>query len=309
MLVRLTSVPFLLLYTWLASALFVHLRGKVRHRFLRQLTDHSTFLAPYNFWVYLFSGVRNRPVQDVGRFPELAALGRSWEAIRDEALALFDDGQLREAARRDDIAFNTFFKRGWKRFYVKWYDDVLPSALERCPRTVELVRALPGVHAAMFALLPPGSRLGAHRDPFAGSLRYHLGLVTPGDPDCAIQVDDETLVWHDGEAVMFDETFIHRAWNRTGTPRLILFCDVERPIAFPPFRWLNRFVCRHLLRATSSNNLPEERLGVVNRLAAGVHWVKEASLRLKKANRRLYYALKYALFAVVLYLLLFRDLL
>jgi hypothetical protein len=28
------------------------------------------------------------------------------------------------------------------------------------------------------ALLPPGGDL-AHRDPFAGSLRYHLGLSTP----------------------------------------------------------------------------------------------------------------------------------
>ena len=45
----------------LSSALFVHYRGRVRLKFLRQLTDHSTFTAPYNALVYLFSAVPNRP--------------------------------------------------------------------------------------------------------------------------------------------------------------------------------------------------------------------------------------------------------
>ena len=44
----------------LAAALFVHFRGRVRLKFGRQLTDHSTFTAPYNALVYLFSGVPNR---------------------------------------------------------------------------------------------------------------------------------------------------------------------------------------------------------------------------------------------------------
>ena len=30
------------------SAAAVHLRGRVRLKFARQLTDHSTFVAPYN---------------------------------------------------------------------------------------------------------------------------------------------------------------------------------------------------------------------------------------------------------------------
>jgi aspartyl/asparaginyl beta-hydroxylase len=42
----------------------------------------------------------------------------------------------------------------------------------------------------MFAQLPPGASLVRHRDPYAGSVRYHLGLVTPADPKCYIDVDD-----------------------------------------------------------------------------------------------------------------------
>ena len=99
-----------------------------------------------------------------------------------------------------------------------------------CPRTVALVQSIPTINGAMFAMLPAGGDLGRHRDPFAGSLRYHLGLVTPNSDACRIFVDGEPYSWRDGEAVMFDETFIHWAENRTDVDRLILFCDVERPL-------------------------------------------------------------------------------
>ena len=46
----------------------------------------------------------------------------------DEALKLYDEGYIRVALDNNDIGFNSFFKRGWKRFYLKWYGDFLPSA-------------------------------------------------------------------------------------------------------------------------------------------------------------------------------------
>ena len=87
----------------------------------------------------------------------------------------------------------------------------LASAAQKCPRTVELLNQIPSIKAAMFASLPPGARLVRHRDPYAGSLRYHLGLRTPNSDQCRIFVDGEMYSWKDGEAVMFDETYIHRA--------------------------------------------------------------------------------------------------
>jgi aspartyl/asparaginyl beta-hydroxylase (cupin superfamily) len=98
----------------------------------------------------------------------------------------------------------------------------------------------------MFAELPPGAHLRKHRDPYAGSLRYHLGLVTPGDDRCYIEVDGRRYSWRDGEAVVFDETFIHRAENATEHDRIILFCDIERPMKYGWATALNRFVAHPL---------------------------------------------------------------
>jgi beta-hydroxylase len=124
------------------------------------------------------------------------------------------------------------------------------------------------VKAAMFALLPPGSKLNPHRDPFAGSLRYHLGLITPNSDLCHIVVDGESYAWRDGEDVLFDETFVHWAENRTDTTRVILFCDVERPLRTPLMRGINRLVSRVLGQATATQNVGGERVGLVNRLYA-----------------------------------------
>ena len=55
-----------------ASATYVHLRGRARHSFLRQLTDHSTFFAPVNALVYLASAVPSRPFLELRDFPALA---------------------------------------------------------------------------------------------------------------------------------------------------------------------------------------------------------------------------------------------
>jgi beta-hydroxylase len=303
MLATLLAPKFIVLYLFIASAVYVHYRGRVRHGFFRQLTDHSSLMAPYNTLMYVFSAVPNRPFVDVGRFPELAPLQENWQTIRGEALQLFDEGRIRAASTYNDLGFNSFFKTGWKRFYVKWYDEPLPSAQALCPKTVALVQSIPAVNAAMFALLPPGSKLGAHRDPFAGSLRYHLGLVTPNADTCRIVVDGEAYAWRDGEPVMFDETFIHTAENRSDVPRIILFCDIERPLSNRVVCAVNHFVKSTLIRASQTENMPGDRVGVLNHVFNGAYRVRRIGKWIKKKSKFAHYTLKWLILGGVLYLI------
>src|ERR1700730_627317 len=169
MVMRLISPQFLLLWAFIGSALAVHLRGKVRLGFWTQVSDPSTLMAPYNVLMYIFSGVPNRPILEVGMVPELNVLRDNWETIREEAEQLFAQGQIKAADKYNDWGFNSFFRTGWKRFYLKWYEEALPSAVANCPKTVELLNTIPNVKGAMFANLPPGGKLVQHRDPYAGS--------------------------------------------------------------------------------------------------------------------------------------------
>ncbi len=290
---------------FLACVLYVHYRGRVRLSFRRQLTDHSTFLAPYNVLVYLLSRVPTTPMLDVADFPALAPLRDHWREIREEAMRLFEAGHIRASEHHDDLGFNTFFRKGWKRFYLKWYGEPPPSAKALCPRTVELVESIPSVHGAMFALIGPQSRVGEHRDPFAGSLRYHLGLITPNRDECRIFVDGQPYSWRDGEDLVFDETYVHRFENLTDETRIILFCDLERPLRTPLMRALNRFVIRHVMGMTATKNVDGERVGLANRAFGRVYGLRTPFRRFKKRNRRAYYAIKYALILVVVWLAVF----
>jgi len=278
----------ILVALYLASVLAVHFRGREKLRFRKQLFDHSGFFAPYNVLMYALSRVPNAPFPGRDRFPHLDALRDGWRGIREEALQLFDEGYIKAAEKNNDASFSSFFKEGWKRFYLTWYGEPLQSAQTLCPNTVALLAKIPEVKAAMFALLPPGSKLNPHRDPFAGSLRYHLGLITPNSDACRIFVDGEEYAWRDGEDIVFDETFVHWAENRTDQTRVILFCDVERPLRFAPLAAFNRWLGGVLGRATATDNVGGERVGLVNRLYAFADRMGERRKRFKRAFPRGY---------------------
>jgi beta-hydroxylase len=289
--------------------LLVHLRGRVRLRFDRQLVDHSAIFAPYNLLMYAFSAVPAKPILDRRGFPQLDLLQANWKVIRDEASHLFDEGYIRAAAQNNDASFNSFFKQGWKRFYLKWYGEPLASAEALCPQTVALLKAIPSVKAAMFALLPPGSKLNPHRDPFAGSLRYHLGLITPNARNCRIFVDGEEHAWGDGKDVVFDETYVHWAENTSDQTRVILFADVERPLRTRWMNAINHRVGAFMGRITASPNTEgeAEKTGFVNRLFALSQRRRGAGHALKAAfkrrNKRLYKAFKYVGIVLLIWLI------
>ncbi|MBW7983200.1 lipid A hydroxylase LpxO [Enterobacillus tribolii] len=290
-------MKYVVLLLLILCVVYVHRRGKVRYPFWRQLSDHSTFVSPINVFMYLFSRVpANQPYLNLADFPELRPLQENWETIRAEGQKLMEIQKISASDKYDDAGFNSFFKTGWKRFYLKWYEDNHPSAMTLCPETTALLRAIPSVKAAMFAELPDGSRLPRHRDPYAGSLRYHLGLLTPNDDRCFIDVDGVHYSWRDGEGVMFDETYIHYAENASGRDRLILFCDVERPMKYRWAQRVNHWFGRHLLSAASAPNDEGDRTGGINRMFKYIYAVRKVGKRLKKFNKALYYAIKWALF-------------
>lgn len=276
--------------------MYVHFRGKARLRFSRQLFDHSSFVSPINVFIYLFSKVPTEkaylPVSD---FKGLKLLIDNWQVIRDEALALNKLEKIRPAAKNDDAGFNSFFKKGWKRFYLKWYEAKHPSAIQFCPKTVALLAQVPEVKAAMFTELPPGAKLNEHRDPYAGSLRFHMGLSTPNDDRCFINVNQQSYSWRDGEGVVFDETYLHWAINNTDETRIILMCDIERPMKY---RWtaaVNRWVARVVLTAGSSPNETGDQTGGINKIFRFFWAAGQYRRKLKNFSKPLYLLVKFSL--------------
>jgi beta-hydroxylase len=299
-------MKYVILLLFVLSVLYIHYRGKVRFKFWRQLSDHSTFFAPLNAFMYLCSSVpTTTPFLKLERFPELEVLRKNWKIIRAEGSKLMEMEKIAASDKYNDVGFNSFFKTGWKRFYLKWYEDSHPSALRLCPQTTALLAKLPLVKAAMFAELPHASRLPRHRDPYAGSLRYHLGLITPNDDRCFINVDGVLYSWRDGEAVLFDETYIHYAENQSGQNRLVLFCDIERPLKYRWAQVFNYWTGRYLLTVAVAPNDANDRTGGINRIFKYIYFVRRVGKRIKKWHKPSYYLIKWLLFAGIAYAVFF----
>lgn len=299
------SGPFLVLIVLVPMALYAHLRGRTHQKFLREVFGPATLMAPINVPIYLASAVPSKPFLPLDTIPGLRFLEAHWQELRAEAERLYRQGDIRSSETFDDAGFNSFFRHGWKRFYLTWYGEPLPSARSLCPRTLELLAQVPAVKAAMFVRMAPHSWLPVHRDPFAGSLRFHLGLKTPNSEKCRIAVDGETYWWKDGEGVLFDETYLHRAENETDEDRLILFCDVERPLRFRALQAFNRFVARTFIHAFRTRNIPGEDIGFMSRLFSWVYPIRVLGKRIKQRSRTGYYLLKYALLGTALFLIFF----
>lgn len=285
----------------LGSITYVYLyRGKARYENLGEyLRKGWPIFSPLNCLLYMFTQSKARhPIINLDNFHELDEIQNNWEVIREEVVNLYRQRYFELTKKPGseafyDIGFRTFFKYGWSRFYLKWYGYTHDSAKKLCPNTVRILEQIPSVNGAMFSILPVNGQLTRHLDPLACSLRYHLGLDTPNSDDCFINVDGVSYSWRNGKALLFDETYPHYARNDSDQYRLILMCDVERPMNFLG-RFIN-FFYKGLMRMTVVPNIEGDKRGFANILFSGLAPVNQKLKALKQTNKKLYLLIKYTI--------------
>ena len=214
----------------------------------------------------LFIGAERRGVfrklpafeRNLSEYPELAVLTQNFPVIRAEC-----EGLIASALRIPGMEELTSYTSGgihqiaWKSFMFK-SGSFIEENCALAPQTAALLRGIPGVYTAFFSVLEPHQHIKAHWGYWKGFVRYHLGVIIPtnnADNKCWIRVNpqaqarggDRTAIqqgekyhWHDGEAVLFDDTFLHEAANETDQVRVVLFLDVARKMPWP-LALLNRF--------------------------------------------------------------------
>lgn len=168
-------------------------------------------------------------------FPWAQALERDWRLIREELDRVLE--RKSELPNVQDItpdATSISRDAGWKIFPLVAYGIHAPRNIEQCPQTWRLVRQIPGLKTAMFSILEPGKHIPAHRGPYNGVLRLHLGLIVPQPVErVRMRVGSDIVHWEEGRAVVFDDAYEHEVWNDTGKLRVVLFVDFAKPLGFP----------------------------------------------------------------------------
>jgi len=143
-------------------------------------------------------------------------------------------------------------------------------------------------------------------DAFLGALSHADASVRAaiscglGPGECRIFIDGQPYSWREGEDLLFDETYLHYAENTTSDDRIILFCDVERPLHTRAMTAVNRWVSRHVINESATQNEEGERVGWINRIFGHVYQVRLVGKRMKAWNKRVYYGVKYFLIGGIL---------
>lgn len=122
----------------------------------------------------------------------------------------------------------------WKTYFLYGFGYKAEQNCARCPETTKLIENIPGMKTAFFSILSPGKHIPEHRGLYKGFIRYHLGVKIPQPHTrCGIKVDGEVRHWEEGKSLIFDDTYLHEAWNNSDEIRVVLFMDILRPLQFP----------------------------------------------------------------------------
>jgi ornithine lipid ester-linked acyl 2-hydroxylase len=184
----------------------------------------------------------NAPVYDNATFPWAAEIEKAAPMIRAE----LDRVLVRktELPNFQDISSDVktiSTDEGWKTYFLIAFGVKSENAISACPETWKAVQHIPGLKTAMFSIFEPGKHLPAHRGPYNGVLRLHLGLIVPEPREkIAIRVKNQICHWEEGKVLIFDDSFEHEAWNHSDKTRVVLFLDFMKPLRFPAnvINWL-----------------------------------------------------------------------
>jgi ornithine lipid ester-linked acyl 2-hydroxylase len=157
---------------------------------------------------------------DPDQFPFVLALESMWREIREECSALPEDSF-------DPWVQREMYGQGWSVYGLIAFGRPIDAALAKCPRTAAAISTIPNVTTAGFSRLVPGAHIKPHVGWVTTVYRAHLGLIVP--EECALRVGNETRAWREGGTLIFDDTAVHEAWNRSHAPRTVLLFDFARP--------------------------------------------------------------------------------
>ena len=120
--------------------------------------------------------------------------------------------------------------------WVSYVDKgaVVPEFGRDAPATAALLERVPRLMTgspfgfAFFSSLAPGADIAPHCAPMNLRLRVHVPLRVPAG-DVGFGLAGEAVRWREGEALVFDDSYVHHAWNRGAGDRVLLLFDVWHP--------------------------------------------------------------------------------
>ena len=117
----------------------------------------------------------------------------------------------------------------WRLLPIRTFGSTNARLLSQMPCLAELIHARPDILTVFYSKLDGHSRIAPHTGLCKAVLRVHIGINIPEPGRAAITVNGERLEWRQGEAIAFDDMYVHGVEHSGDQPRAVLWMDVVRP--------------------------------------------------------------------------------
>ncbi|MCU7706158.1 aspartyl/asparaginyl beta-hydroxylase domain-containing protein [Streptomyces albidoflavus] len=195
-------------------------------------------------WIFLRAAGPDRPrvILPEKVFPAARELEERFPALRAEIDALLEKRTIPAYGAFDPVRAAQV-SEDWKLYYAYMYGQSNELARDEVPTLLSFAQSRPEVVNAFVSILDPGVELPPHKDPYAGVLRYHLGVRVPRENPPHIRLDQDRHTWKEGEGRVLDVSVEHEVVNISEEPRVVVIIDFRRPMGFFASA-LNRYMLR-----------------------------------------------------------------
>ena len=187
---------------------------------------------------FYFPGLPQKQFYERSEFDWIGAIEAKIPEMRSELLSVLSDGQdfapyVESSEDRPRAANPLINDPSWGAYYFWKNGEIVEEHAVRCPATMAALDLAPMPRIdkrspiALWSLLKPGTHIKPHHGLLNTRLICHIPLIVP--ENCALRVGNDTRAWKEGEALIFDDSFEHEAWNRSAETRVVLLFEVWRP--------------------------------------------------------------------------------
>jgi aspartyl/asparaginyl beta-hydroxylase (cupin superfamily) len=191
-------------------------------------------------WLPKWRGLTAQPFHDAQSFEWNARLEAAHPMIKAELEKVLAENVTFERAHY------TCEGSPWKAFYFFLHGKRIEENCARCPRTAAFLDSLPINHAHIcFSAMPPGGQLKPHVGPTNASLVCHFGVLNC--EGATIYAGDQERQFHEGKAVILDDSFVHSVVHRGERTRYSLMITLWHYDLTPIERGALKLILRRML--------------------------------------------------------------
>jgi len=244
----------MLLYNWLGQSerdlsLAQAYMGKANDLLagLRRVPGYAavqdTWISPVhvNFNSVKFPGKPSRPVWNTHQVAVGRWLEENHHIFKEELEAILNaPGNLyRQLMGADPSREHLATPGGWETLRIVRYHHWYELFCQVAPRTCELIKQRPEIVNCTFmnvnyVKLNPGTHLKPHYGN-GPRLSAHLSVLAPEPLRSGMSVADRQVLWYEGKAIIFDDTYPHSVSHWGKLPRYVMLvwfchpCDQSNP--------------------------------------------------------------------------------